>query len=66
MERKNTIFFEAIVCYICDMEEKKTYRELEIGEIPCPKDTCEGILVVNPDNSYKLTCDHCGFILEDQ
>lgn len=52
--------------YICDMEEKKTYRELEIGEIPCPKDSCEGILVVNPDNSYKLTCDHCGFILEDQ
>lgn len=48
------------------MEEKKTYRELEIGELPCPKDTCEGILVVNPDNSYKLTCDHCGFILEDQ
>ena len=47
------------------MEEKKTYRELAIGELPCPQENCEGILVVNPDNSYKLTCDRCGFIREE-
>ena len=56
---------ESFLYYIGGMEEKKTYRELEIGELPCPQENCEGILVVNPDNSYKLTCDRCGFIREE-
>ena len=38
------------------MQNKETYRELEIGELPCPVENCKGILVVNPDNSYRWTC----------
>ncbi|HHX15651.1 MAG TPA: hypothetical protein GX724_05760 [Fibrobacter sp.] len=47
------------------MIEKRTYRELEIGELPCPLEGCDGILKVEPDNSYKLTCDKCGGIKDD-
>lgn len=41
-------------------EEKKTYREVRPGELPCEKPDCDGVMVVDPDNSYKFTCDKCG------
>ena len=44
------------------MEEKKTYREVMPGELPCEVPECDGVMVVDPDNSYKLTCDKCGHI----
>ncbi|NLG38812.1 MAG: hypothetical protein GX545_02675 [Fibrobacter sp.] len=47
------------------MKEKETYRELEIGELPCPVENCHGVLKVEPDNSYKLTCDLCGYIKDE-
>ena len=37
------------------MAEKQTYREVP---------ECDGVMVVDPDNSYKLTCDKCGHIKE--
>ena len=46
------------------MEEKKTYREVMPGELPCEVPECDGVMVVDPDNSYKLTCDKCGHIKE--
>ena len=46
------------------MEEKKTYREVMLGELPCEVPECDGVMVVDPDNSYKLTCDKCGHIKE--
>jgi hypothetical protein len=46
------------------MEQKKTYREVMPGELPCEKPDCDGVMVVDPDNSYKLTCDKCGHIKE--
>ena len=46
------------------MEEKQTYSEVEPGELPCPKEGCKGIMIVDPDNSDKLTCDKCGYIHE--
>lgn len=49
---------------IVRMEEKKTYREVMPGELPCEKPDCDGVMVVDPDNSYKLTCDKCGHIKE--
>ncbi len=48
----------------CIMEEKKTYREVMPGELPCEVPECDGVMVVDPDNSYKLTCDKCGHIKE--
>ena len=46
------------------MEEKQTYREVMPGELPCEVPECDGVMVVDPDNSYKLTCDKCGHIKE--
>ena len=43
---------------------KKTYREVMPGELPCEVPECDGVMVVDPDNSYKLTCDKCGHIKE--
>ncbi|MCQ2089561.1 MAG: hypothetical protein MJY93_04875 [Fibrobacter sp.] len=43
-------------------EEKKTYREVMPGELPCDLPECDGVMVVDPDNSYKFTCDKCGHI----
>ncbi len=48
----------------CIMEEKKTYRDVMPGELPCEVPECDGVMVVDPDNSYKLTCDKCGHIKE--
>ena len=46
------------------MAEKQTYREVMPGELPCEVPECDGVMVVDPDNSYKLTCDKCGHIKE--
>ena len=43
----------------CKMD-KVTYREVMPGELPCEVPGCDGVMVVDPDNSYKLTCDKCG------
>ena len=45
-------------------EQKKTYREVMPGELPCEVPDCDGVMAVDPDNSYKLTCDKCGHIKE--
>ncbi|MBQ3720179.1 MAG: hypothetical protein II850_04195 [Fibrobacter sp.] len=44
--------------------DKETYREVMPGELPCEVPGCDGVMVVDPDNSYKLTCDKCGHIKE--
>ena len=45
-------------------ENKNTYREVLPGELPCDLPECDGVMAVDPDNSYKLTCDKCGYIKE--
>ncbi len=44
------------------MSEKKTEREMIPGELPCTDPDCDGVMVVNPDNSYQFTCEKCGRI----